>query len=162
MNLHLLPLASVYVLGAWVMWPLGWYVSLAYGLFAIISNLVFISTVCACCANFGRPGCESGYGPVSARLVRRGRPQDFPGCFRRYIPLVAAGWALPVVGGTVNLYMSIGNLRAFLFEFLAVLIFSIVAFGVLPRSSRESCARCAQRGNCPGARFTVGGGRRKA
>ena len=162
MNLHLLPLASVYVLGAWVMWPLGWYVSLAYGLFAIISNLVFISTVCACCANFGRPGCESGYGPVSARLVPRGRPQDFPGCFRRYIPLVAAGWALPVIGGLLVLLRSMGGLRDIVFAIVPLLIFSIVAFGVLPRSSRESCARCAQRGNCPGARFTVGGGRRKA
>ena len=55
MNLHLLPLASVYILGAWVLWPLGWYVSLGYGSYAVISNLVFMSTICACCANYGRP-----------------------------------------------------------------------------------------------------------
>ena len=156
MNLHLLPLAGVYFLGAWVLWPLGWYVSLGYVLFAISSNLVFIVKICACCANFGRASCESGYGPIAARLVKRGRNEDFPSCFRRYIPLVAAGWALPAIGGLVVVFWSLGDLRDLLFALLPLLVFSIIAFGVLPRSSRESCARCAQRDNCPGARFTVG------
>jgi hypothetical protein len=156
LNLHLLPLACVYLLGAWVLWPLGWYISLAYGLYAVISNLVFISTICACCANYGRPDCESGYGSVSARLVRRGRPGEFPSCFRRYIPLVAAGWALPALGGLAVLYRSMGSLRDLFFATVPLLVFSVVAFGVLPRSSRQSCERCAQRRNCPGARFTVG------
>jgi len=158
MNLHLLPLSGVYFLGAWVLWPLGWYVSLGYGLFAVISNLVFIATICACCANYGSNRCESGYGPVAARLVKRGRAGDFPSCFRRYIGLVAAGWALPAIGGLFVVYRSLGDLRDLLFAVVPLLVFSVVAFGVLPRSSRESCARCAQRRNCPGARFTVGSG----
>jgi len=162
LNLHLLPLSCVYFLGAWVLWPLGWYVSLGYAVFVIISNLVFISTICACCASYGRQSCASGYGAISARLVRRGKPEGFPSCFKRYIPLVAAGWALPVIGGLVVLYLSMGDLRGLLFAIVPLLIFSIVAFGVLPRSSRESCARCSQRLNCPGARFTVGERRRAA
>ena len=156
MNLHLLPLVCVYFLGAWVLWPLGWHISLGYAVFVIVSNLVFISTVCACCASFGRPSCESGYGALSARLVRRGRPEEYPSRFKRYVPLVAAGWALPVMGGLLVLYRSIGDLRDVFFAIVPLLIFSMVAFGVLPRSSRESCARCPQRRNCPGARFTVG------
>lgn len=162
MNLHLLPLACVYFLGAWVLWPLGWYISLGYGLFAVISNIVFISTICACCASFGRTTCASGYGAISARLVRRGKAGDFPSCFKRYIPLVAAGWALPVIGGLVVLFLSMGDLRDLFFAIVPLLIFSIMAFGVLPRSSKESCARCPQRPNCPGARFTVGERRRTA
>ncbi len=162
MNLHLLPLAGVYFLGAWVLWPLGWYVALAYGIYAVIGNLVFIVTICACCANYGRRSCESGYGPVAARLVKRGRAEDFPSCFRRYIPLVAAGWALPAIGGLVIVYRSLGDLRGLIFAVVPLLIFSIMAFGVLPRSSRESCARCAQRYRCPGARFTVGQRRKSA
>ena len=160
MNLHLLPLACVYLLGAWVLWPLGWYVSLGYAVFAIASNLVFISTICACCASFGRKGCPSGYGGLSARLVRRGRSGDFRTVFRRYIPLVAAGWALPVLGGLAVLYLSMGSLRGVFFAVVPLLIFSIVAFGVLPLSSRDGCARCAQRHSCPGVRFTAGEGGR--
>jgi hypothetical protein len=158
LNLHLLPLACVYLLGAWVLWPLGWYISLAYGFFAVASNLVFISTVCARCASFGRQSCSSGYGALSARLVRRGRPEDFPSCFRRYIPLVAAGWAVPAIGGLLVLYRSMGGLRELFFAIVPLLVFSVVAFGVLPRSSRHGCERCPQRRNCPGARFTVGKG----
>lgn len=158
MNLHLLPLASVYLLGAWVLWPLGWYFSLGYGLFAIASNLVFISTICARCVNYDRESCESGYGPISARLVRKRDSSDFPFYFRRYIPLVAAGWVLPLAGGAVLLAGSLGNTRSFVLNMLPLLVFAVVAFAVLPRSSRDSCRRCAMRRNCPGARFTVSEG----
>jgi hypothetical protein len=158
MNLHLLPLACVYFLGAWVLWPLGWFISLGYGIFVIASNLVFIATICACCANYGSTRCESGYGPIAARLAARGRNEDFPKCFRRYIGLVAAGWALPAIGGLVVVWRAFGDMRDMLFAVVPLLVFSIMAFGVLPRSSRESCARCAQRHNCPGTRFTAGKG----
>jgi len=160
MNTHLLPLACVYLLGAWVLWPLGWYFSLAFGLLAVTSNLVFISTICACCVNFGRDSCASGYGALSARLARKGDLRDFPSCFRRYIPLVAAGWVLPLIGGAVVVYLSGPSARAIILSLTPLLIFSIVAFAVLPRSSRQSCALCGMRGSCPGARFTVskGGG----
>lgn len=156
MNLHLLPLASVYLLGAWVLWPLGWYCSMGYGLFAIASNIIYISTICARCVNYGSDRCPSGYGQVSARLARKGNVMDFPIYFRRYIPLVAAGWVLPVLGGAVVLVRSHGELRALFFGLVPLALFSVVAFAVLPRSSRSSCARCGMRGNCPGARFTVG------
>jgi hypothetical protein len=159
LNLHLLPLASVYLLGAWVLWPLGWYFSLGYGLFVIASNLVYISTVCARCAYHGSDRCPSGYGAVSARLAQKGSSKDFPHYFNRYVPLVAAGWVLPLAGGAVLLVGSSGNTRSFVFNMIPLLIFAVVAFGVLPRSSRESCRRCPMRRSCPGARFTVGGGR---
>lgn len=155
MNLHLLPLAGVYFLGAWVLWPLGWYVSLAYGLYVIGSNLIFMVTICTCCANFGLRRCESGYGPLAARLARRGRAKDFPRRFKRYISIVAAGWVLPVIGGLVVLYRSLWDPRELAFALVPLLVFSMMAFVVLPRSSKESCSRCAQRDNCPGTRFTV-------
>ncbi|MBM4248567.1 MAG: hypothetical protein FJ149_03885 [Euryarchaeota archaeon] len=157
MNAHLLPLACVYFLGAWVLLPLGWQVSLAYGLYVIASNLIFMVTICTSCANFGLRRCESGYGPVAARLAGRGRPEDFPRRFRLYIPLVAAGWVLPVLGGLVVLYRSLWGLRDMVLALVPVLVFSIMAFVVMPRSSRDSCSRCAQRDSCPGTRFTLPG-----
>ena len=126
MNLHLLPLASVYLLGAWVLWPLGWYFSLGYGLFAIASNLVYISTICARCVNYGSDRCPSGYGPLSARLAQKGSSRDFPLYFRRYIPLVAAGWVLPVAGGAVLLAGSFGNARSFVLNMLPLLVLVVL------------------------------------
>jgi hypothetical protein len=148
-----LPLIGMYVLGTWLMLPFGWHWAVLYIAYSIASNLWFIKSICSHCVCYAKGTCPSGYGKLSARLSRKGDPKDFARAFNRNVPVVALGWVLPFVAGVLQLVFSIGNFRAVGYAAVELVIFTIVAFYVLPEMSKGKCRDCAMRKRCPGAKF---------
>ncbi len=126
-------------LWAWI----GAGVYLAYGIVGVIWHAVF---VCPHCGNYGTRSCHTGYGIISAKLVRRGDPARFPEKFKRHIPVIVPLWFIPLVAGAWVLAQ-----HHFSWWLLAlVTAFSINSFLVLPLvSAKRGCADCPQKDSCP-------------
>jgi len=150
-----LPLIAMYALGTWLMLPFGWYIAIIYIVFAMAGNIWFIKSICSHCVNYDRKDCPSGYGKLSAKLSRKMSPKDFAKAFNRNIPVVALGWVLPFIAGVLHLVMAFGNFRAVGYSAIELVIFTVVAFYVLPEMSKDKCRKCAMRKSCPGARLVA-------
>jgi hypothetical protein len=144
----------MYGLGAWAILPLGWLWSLLYIIYVLASNLLFMLVACSCCLNFGKRSCGSGYGLLAAKISRRGSGEPFPSRFRACLPFLALSWVIPVAGGALAIYRDIVNGRIAMEVIVPVALFSAVAFGVLPFTSKRECRTCAMRERCPGASLT--------
>ena len=136
------------------MLPLGWVWSLLYIIYVALSNLIFMCRVCPGCLNFGRPSCGSGYGLLAARMSRRVGGELFPSRFRASLPFLAGAWVIPVAGGALAVMRDMGDGRTVAMDILPVVIFAVIAFGILPFTSKRECRHCAMRDRCPGARVT--------
>jgi hypothetical protein len=152
---HNLPLAVTYGMGAFLFLslPLGWLWALLYVMYVIVSNLVFIRIVCVCCRNFGKRSCEAGYGAFAPRIGNKRDVTNFPGCFKRSMPVVASAWVLPVIGGAATLIRSRDSPLGLVYAATPLVAFCIIAFWAMPKMSKTGCRGCAMRDICPGARL---------
>jgi hypothetical protein len=151
----------VYFLGAWALLPIGLVWSLLYVVYVLSSNLLFIGTVCPCCQNYGRGSCGSGYGLLASRISERRAVDHFASRFKICLPFLALAWVLPTIGGAWAILRDLGNGTALIWDIAPLSLFLMVAFGVLPFTSKKECRSCSMRDRCPGAKLT-GEGRHEA
>ena len=114
-----------------------------YGIVGVIWHVVF---VCRHCGHYGTRSCHTGYGMISAKLVRRGDPARFPEKFKRHVAVIVPVWFIPLVASTW-----VFAWHHFSWQLLGlVVVFCINSFVVLPLvSAKRGCADCPQRDSCP-------------
>jgi len=140
------PYIATGVAGAFVCYQLHWLLAVIELLASFLGPLWIIVRMCPTCTLYGNPACSSGYGLVSARLVRQGDPETFAHVFKVQIIAVIPMWFLPVVAAAY--IFAIGEGTLWLATLLA--LFSIIAFVVVPLKARYvTCAKCPRRSTCP-------------
>jgi hypothetical protein len=147
------PTMTTYLVGAWVLWPLGWAWALAYLLVVAACSWWFTTHVCPYCNYHGRKDGPSIYCVMASRLTPREDPARFAAQFRRHLPVMATAWFLPVIGGGWLIWRAWragGNAWAMTLWSLGV--FAVVAFYIMPTGSKSLCRECANRDQCPHAK----------
>ncbi len=139
-----LPHILTLVLGTVVMGLCRWWLAPIHLLISFLGLLWFLTHICPYCGAHGTKACPSGYGILSAKLIRR-KEGDFRKAFLRNIWSVAVEWFLPLVTGVVFLFISFDP-----FLLAALVLFVLISFIMLPLASRnKGCSNCPQRKNCP-------------
>ena len=142
---HAMPHISTLSLGAVVMFLADPLLLPVYGLVIVFSLLWFWARICTHCYGWGSRACPSGYGRISARLFRKAKKPKFRRAFKQNIWSVALQWFVPLGVGVVFLFLDLDPLLL-----VALIVFAIVGFIVLPLTSRhKGCADCPQRQDCP-------------
>ncbi len=125
--------------------PLGLVGALCYILYGIAGSIWLMIFVCPHCSGYNSNGCPSGYGKLSAKMVKKKNQDFFAQKFRKHIPAIVPLWIIPVLFGVIGLIQNFSWLILFL-----VLIFVIDAWIILPMlSKKEGCSRCPQKKQCP-------------
>lgn len=138
------PYIATVVLGAWVLLPLHWAAALAEVVAGVLGPLWIIIKVCPNCHLYGSSACQSGYGLLSSRLAAKGDTEQFGTNFNVHIIATGPMWFLPVAGA-VWLLLTGGEVL-----WLVLIAFLLVTFMAMPLKARYyTCARCANRDNCP-------------
>jgi len=119
--------------------------ALSYLLYGILGSLWVMIFVCPYCHGYGNDGCPSGYGKLSAKMVKKKDQQFFAQKFKKNIAVIVPLWIIPAVCGVIGLIQVFSWLMLFL-----VLIFIVDAWIILPMlSKKEGCNRCPQKNQCP-------------
>ncbi len=148
-RLHDTPVIVMYVLGTWLLVPLGWLWAAGYVICVIASNWWFISRVCTHCRCYGQSNGPSLYCITASRLAKKAGKPMFAQRFRRNTKVVAVGWILPPLGGIVLLVRTYGCPWPFAGSFVMLLAFSLIAFWLAPVGAKPRCERCDNRNDCP-------------
>lgn len=137
----------VYLVGAYLLWPFGWFVAAAYLVYAAVMELTVLSRSCRSCYYYGKR-CAFGKGSVCGTLFSKGNPSSFtskPITFATLLPDFLVG-ILPIAGGLIGLVLW--------FSWTGVLV--LLAFGLLfflgtaMVRGRVACKYCRQRTlGCP-------------
>lgn len=142
---HNIPLLCMYIVGTIIVGFLCIYCAIAFIIYIIISNIVFMVTICAYCPHYGTRSSLCGYGLLTKNFTTRKRPREFKRQFKKYIAVLFPIWFVPLLIGIYLLIFS------FDWIVLIILIFYIIlAFGVVLYVSRsKSCKTCKHRDQCP-------------
>jgi hypothetical protein len=140
-------LLGMYALGllvAWLVWPP---LSLLYLAVILASNLLFMARICPYCQHVEAMNCHSGYHHV-ARFFRPREGKTFAQQFQRNVAVMYPVWGLPPL---VGLYGLITRFSSGLDWGLlvAIVMFCLVGFVLLPIASQKTCAGCASAQECP-------------
>ena len=147
------PYIATGILGALICYQVHWLLAVLELLASFLGPLWIILRTCPTCLLYGNPACSSGYGLISAKLVKQGDPEMFSHLFTTQITAVIPMWFMPVGAGAYLFIIGEGSISlAFL-----LLIFGIVAFAVVPLKARYiTCAKCPRRSTCPwGSRTAI-------
>lgn len=147
--LHDAPVFVMYLLGLWLLAPIGWLYAAGYAAAVLASNLWFLVTVCSRCACHGCGNGPSLYCAMAGRLAKRGDLSQFARSFRRNTKVIAIGWVLPPLGAAVLCVQTFGRGWTFAGHLVLLAAFSLIAFWLLPVSAKPKCGRCANRERCP-------------
>jgi hypothetical protein len=143
--IHNIPLISMYILGTIIIYFFNLFFAMAFIIYLIISNVLFMVLICTYCPHYGSRTSLCGYGLVSKRLASRKRVREFSKAFKRYIAVLFPNWFAPLFVGIYLLWIS--------FEWIMLILliaFILIAFiGVLYVSKSESCNTCRLKNNCP-------------
>jgi len=142
---HDTPVIIMYGLGAWLFLPIGWTWSVAYLLVVTLCSLWFIVRVCPHCVYHGRVDGPSVYCVAAVCLTGKGDPQMFASRFRQNLGVIAIGWLLPVIGGSVALTQP----DKLTYGLALLAAFGLVAFYLVPTAAKPSCERCLNKEACP-------------
>jgi hypothetical protein len=147
------PYIATGVLGAIICYEVHWLLAVAELLASFLGPLWIIVRTCPTCLLYGNPACSSGYGLISAKLVKKGDPEMFAHVFTTQITAVIPMYFLPVVAAVYLFIIGEGSLwLAFLLG-----VFCFVAFVVVTLKARYiTCAKCPRRSTCPwGSRAAI-------
>jgi hypothetical protein len=147
--LHDTPVVVMYVLGTWLLVPLGWAWGAGYVACVIVSNWWFTSRVCPHCRCYGRHDGPSLYCIIASRLAKKADKPLFAQHFRRNTKVMAAGWILPPIGGIVLLVRAYGCPWLFVGSIVMLMAFLLIAFWLVPVGAKPRCERCDNRDDCP-------------
>jgi hypothetical protein len=135
----------MFVVGVIITTLFNLYFAIGFTIYIVVSNLIFISTICAYCPHYGSRNSLCGYGLVSKRITQRKSPKGFNRAFKRNIAVLFPDWFLPVVVGGYMLWDSFDMVILVL-----LIVFILIAFvGVLYVSKSKSCDSCKLKKNCP-------------
>ena len=141
----MLLIGAVTIASSFLFSTLGVIGALGYILYGIAGSIWLMIFVCPYCHGYGNDGCPSGYGKVSAKLVKRKDQEDFAQKFRKHIPAIVPLWIIPVICGGIGLWLSFSWLLLCL-----VIIFIFDSWIILPMLSKKTgCAKCPQKKQCP-------------
>jgi hypothetical protein len=147
------PYIATGIIGALVCYQVHWLLAVVELLASFLGPLWIIVRTCPTCLLYGSPACSSGYGLVSAKLVKQGDPEMFAHVFTTQITAVIPMWFLPVAAASYLFIIGEGSLELA----LLLILFSVVAFVVVPLKARYiTCAKCPRRSTCPwGSRTAI-------
>jgi hypothetical protein len=119
--------------------------AISYLLYGILGSLWVMIFVCPYCHGYGNDGCPSGYGKLSAKMVKQKDKQYFALKFKKHIAVIVPLWIIPAVFGVIGLVKSFSWSLLFL-----VLLFILISWVILPMlSKKQGCAKCPQKKQCP-------------
>ena len=147
--LHDTPVIVMYLVGTWMLVPLGWPWAAGYVICIVASNLWFLTTVCSRCRCHGRSDGPSLYCVMAGRLAKKGDVAQFARSFRRNSLVMAVGWILPPVGAIVLCVQAYGRGWTFAGSIVVLVAFCLIAFWLLPVGAKPRCGRCDNRDECP-------------
>ena len=142
-------LAAMYVLGIVITTLLWWPLGLIYLGYALFSNLLYISRVCAYCAHYGTATCPAGYHLFFGGRFRRKEGRDFAGQFKRNVIVLYPGWFVPPIVGFYILHEGFSWAVT-----VTIAGFLLVGFVILPRDSARYCEKCENK-ECPRRRIVA-------
>ncbi|UCC92480.1 MAG: hypothetical protein JSW25_07360 [Thermoplasmata archaeon] len=147
------PYIATGLVGALICYQVHWLLAVLELLASFLGPLWIIVRTCPTCLLYGNPACSSGYGLISAKLVKQGDPEMFAHVFTTQITAVIPMWFMPVGAGAYLFATGEGSLELG----LLMIVFSIVAFVVVPLKARYiTCAKCPRRSTCPwGSRTAI-------
>jgi hypothetical protein len=147
------PYIATGILGALICYQVHWALAVLELLASFLGPLWIIVRTCPTCLLYGNPACSSGYGLISAKLVKKGDPEMFARVVTTHGTAVIAMWLMPVVAGAYLFATADGSLELA----LLMIVFAVVAFAVVPLKARYiTCAKCPRRSTCPwGSRTAI-------
>ncbi len=143
------PVIILYLLGAWLLLPLGWPWAAAYVVLTAACNLWFIARVCPTCLYHGRADGPSLHCAAATRLTRKSDVILFPRRFGEGLRVVAVAWIAPMVGGVVVLFQSRRAPWAATNTLFLIAAYALIAFLIAPAAAKPACERCENRDACP-------------
>lgn len=148
--LHDTPTIVMYLLGAWLLAPLGWPWAAGYMVCVVVTNLWFLARVCSRCPCHGRKkDGPSFYCVMASHLAEKGDVAQFAQSFRRNTKVIALCWILPPLGGIVLASQSYDRAWMFAGNIVMVMAFSLIGFWLLPAGAKPRCERCDNWSKCP-------------
>ena len=147
--IHNLPLFLMYALGTILVAYFNIILAIIFIVYIIISNIIFMIHICAFCPHYGTRTSKCGYGLVTKYFTKRKRLKEFNKNFKKYIAVLFPDWFVPVIFGIYLLFSA--------FDWIIVIIliiFMVIAFGVIPFGSKSKCEKCAHRKQCPWMNIT--------
>lgn len=140
-----LPTAALFVLGAWLMRPLGRAAPVLYLLGCAGSIVWFWARICTACGHYGTRACPCGYGVIAARFFKPHPTRDFHRRFRRNLPVMFPWWFAPPAVAIYELWHGAPRISV-----VPLAVFCVLGFVVIPLISRRlGCADCALKDQCP-------------
>ncbi|MDP8219277.1 MAG: hypothetical protein P9M03_11205 [Candidatus Theseobacter exili] len=119
--------------------------AISYILYGILGSFWLMIFVCPYCHGYGNDGCPSGYGKLSAKMVKGKEQKFFAQKFRKHIPAIVPLWIIPVICGAIELIQVFSWLLLFL-----VIVFIFDSWVILPMLAKQNgCAKCPQKKQCP-------------
>jgi hypothetical protein len=138
---------SIYIIGAYILFGLGWIYAVLYLLFCLFLEIRLLKTGCVNCYYYGKV-CGFGKGKLSALFFKRGDVSQFSQrelSWKSMIPDMM-GPIFPIIGGIILL----------IFNFSWLILFLIVGVIILSTAGNAlirgflTCNKCKQRElGCP-------------
>jgi hypothetical protein len=143
-----IPTAVLFVLGAALIWPLGWAWSVLFLLYCATAVVLFWKRICPYCHHFGTRACPCGYGVMARRFFQSKQEtpgRDFRTVFRRNIGILFPCWFVPL---GVGAFLLVSHYSTRLLTLLVA--FCVVGFVVIPLISiLVGCRACEIKAQCP-------------
>ena len=143
-----IPTAVMFLLGAAILWQVGWPLSLLFLLYCAAAIVLFWGRICPYCHHFGTRACPCGYGMMAKRFFhpKPATPgKDFRSVFRRNIGIMFPCWFVPLVAGIALLFNRSSAPLLTLF-----VSFCVVGFVLIPMISiLVGCRACEIKEDCP-------------
>ena len=139
------PTAAMFLLGAALIWKIGWIYSVLFLFYCALSIILFLRLICTRCKHFDTSRCPCGYGIIAPLFFDKKTDKEFKEIFRRNIGIVFPCWIIPFGTGIYLL------LSEFSWETLVLFIsFCIVGFVLIPAISKfVGCKSCEIKHECP-------------
>jgi hypothetical protein len=99
-----IPTAAMFVLGAILMWRLGWLFGTAYLVYCILAIVGFWGRICPWCHHFATRACPCGYGVIAARFFKPKTGREFRSVFRANIVIMFPCFFIPPIAGALLLW----------------------------------------------------------
>jgi hypothetical protein len=136
-------LIIMYVLGTWLVAPLGWLFALLYLGYAVLSNALYMAWVCPYCPHYPLGTCPAGFHILSGGRFKAKAGRKYSQEFKRNVAVLFPGWFAPPILG---LYWLLTGFSWGMAVLLAA--FCLVGFVILPADSKRHCDPCENM-DCP-------------
>lgn len=138
---------SIYIIGAYILFGLGWIYTLLYILYCLFLEIRLLKTGCVNCYYYGKV-CGFGKGWLSALFFKRGDVSQFSQQELRWKDMIPDMMVsiFPIIGGIILLIVNFSWLILFLI--LGVVILSTAGNSLI--RGLLTCGKCKQRElGCP-------------